>query len=216
LIPQRELRCGARKVELRNQSVAGSFIGALKDGVVGEQRIAREVHLRHQPAEDALAEERVMDMRRTPGVPVIAPRIRSRLDGKKGVAAVRVRERAPAAGEVGVERGVVVVALVRIAARGVALPQLDQRAAHRPAALVEHAAADRDALANGRTGVLSGEIAVRRPHRLVAEDRAAEIGFRPRQHHQRLQRRASPRRNIRRMQVRRLAHAHAHWNGSPT
>ena len=58
------------------------------------------------------------------------------------------------AGEIGVERRVVLVDRVVIAAGGVALPQLDQRPRHRPPVLVEHAARDDDPLAERRARVL--------------------------------------------------------------
>ena len=85
--------------------------------VVRQQRIAREVHLRHHAREERLAEEREMDVRRPPGVVVVAPGILARADGDEAVAALGVGDGAPGAGEVRVERRVVLVGLVRVAAR---------------------------------------------------------------------------------------------------
>src|SRR3546814_17950658 len=67
-----------------------------------------------------------------------------------------VGDAASAAEEVGIERRVVLVRLVDVAAGGVGLPDLDQRVGLRAPRLVEHAAGDGDALANGLSGGLPG------------------------------------------------------------
>src|SRR3546814_7622230 len=67
-----------------------------------------------------------------------------------------VGDAAPAAEEVGIERRVVLVRRMDVAPGGVGLPDLDQRVGLRAPRLVEHAAGDDDALANGLSGGLPG------------------------------------------------------------
>ena len=66
----------------------------------------------------------------------------------------------PAAGEVRIERRVVLVVLVRVAAGGIRLPDFDQRVAHGAAVFVHHAPLDDDPLAERLAGVLAGQIGV--------------------------------------------------------
>src|SRR5262249_48490817 len=137
-----------------------------------------------------------MDVRRTPGVLVIPPWIRTRLDRDEAVAAVAVRETPAGAGEVRVERGGMLVDLVLVPPGRVRLPDLDERAGNGPAGLVEHAPVDDDALAERLAVVLSGQVAVGRRDSLVAEDRALECVERFRQRHERPLRRAPARRAV--------------------
>jgi hypothetical protein len=69
---------------------------------------------------------------RPPGIVVIAPRIRAGLDGQEAVAAGFVGRAAAAAEEIRVERSLVLVGLVDVAAGRIRLPDLDQRVADRP------------------------------------------------------------------------------------
>ncbi len=66
------------------------------------------------------------------------------------------------------------VDLVPVATRGVRLPDLDQRARHRPPVVVEHAAADDDALAERLALVLLRQVVVELAERVFAEDGAVE------------------------------------------
>ena len=101
-----------------DQAVPGLLVGdRAEDRVVGEQRVAGEVHLGDQPLGERRAEHREVDVRGPPGVVVVAPRVGARLDGDEPVAAVVVGEAAAGAGEVGVERRGVLVAQVGVAAR---------------------------------------------------------------------------------------------------
>src|SRR5436305_722061 len=52
----------------------------VEDRVVREERIARKVHLGDEPLREGAAEQREVDVGGTPGVVVVAPRIRTRLD----------------------------------------------------------------------------------------------------------------------------------------
>ncbi len=117
-------------------------------------------------------------MARPPGVHVVEPGIGAGLDGAEVVIAVRVGDRPAAAAEIRVERAEVDVLLVAVAARGVGLPDLDQRVGHRPAVFVEHAAVDDDALAHRHAAVLEvhRQVVVERAEVVMAEGRAGDLG----------------------------------------
>ena len=78
-----------------DQAVAGRRVGdRLVDRVEREERVAREVHLGDQPLGEVGAEQREVDVRRPPGVVVVAPRVGAGLDGGEPVAAVVVGQAA--------------------------------------------------------------------------------------------------------------------------
>src|SRR5262249_55999950 len=112
--------------------------------------------------------------RRLAGVRVIPTRIRARLDRDEAVTAVAVRETAAGAGEVRVEGRGMLIDLVPVPPGRVRLPDLDERAGHGPAGLVEQATVDDDALAERLAVVLARQVGVERRDRLVAEDGALE------------------------------------------
>src|SRR5271165_7520872 len=97
-------------------------------------------------------------MRWPPRIVVIAPRIRSRLDGHKCVAAVCVRHRSAGAGEVGIEWRRVGVLGMRVASRSVRLPDFDQAVRHRVAISVQYATTHDDAFSQRITPMLNREI----------------------------------------------------------
>ena len=77
---------GSRRVEVEatDQSLPRRRVGdRVEDRVVGEQRVVREVHLRDESLGECPTEQREMDVRRTPGVVVVAPRIGARLDRRE-------------------------------------------------------------------------------------------------------------------------------------
>jgi hypothetical protein len=78
---------------------------------------------------------------------MVAPGIGAGLDGDEAVAALVVGHHAALAREVGIERRVVLVARMDVAAAGVGLPDLDQGTRHRAPVLVDDAAGDDDAFA---------------------------------------------------------------------
>ncbi len=82
------------------------------------------------------------------------------------------------------------VGAVRVAARGVRLPDLDQGLRNRLAVLVEHAAGDDDAFADRLALVLAGEVMIALLHVAVAEKRTGQLGERLRRHDERLGRMA--------------------------
>ena len=116
-----------------------------------------------------------MDVRRPPGVPVVAPRVGAGLDRREAVAAVAVGEAAAHAGEVRVERRRVLVALVDVAAGGVGLPDLDELVAHRPAVAVEHATGHDHPLAHRLAGVLDGQVGLERVEVPLTEHRRPQL-----------------------------------------
>ncbi len=91
---------------------------------------------------------------------VVAPRVCTGPDGDKAIAALVVGQRVAAAGEIGIEAGVVVVMGMQVASGGVGLPDFHQRATQRPAVGVEHPADHDDTLADGLATMLTGEILV--------------------------------------------------------
>src|SRR4029077_15734419 len=80
------------------------------------------------------------------------------LDRQEAVAALGVGNDLAGAGEIGVERRVVLVDWMVISPGRVALPQLDQRARPRAAVLVEHAPRQDHPLAQWRALVLRRQI----------------------------------------------------------
>ena len=93
------------EVEGRNHPFARARVGdGIEDRIVAEQRIARKVHLRDQPAQEVGAEQREVDVRRPPRVRVVQPGIRARPDRGEAIPALVVGQHAARAGEVRVER----------------------------------------------------------------------------------------------------------------
>src|SRR5205823_5445540 len=101
-----------------------------------------------------------------------------------------VGQAAAGAGEVRVEGGRVLVDLMRVAAGGVRLPDLDERAPDRVAAVVHDAAGDDDALAQGLARVPAREVGIELLDRAFAEGRTGRLRERVREDQQRLLRAA--------------------------
>ena len=81
-VRERPLRNGSGSRS--NRAISRSRPPRVRDRVVDrverQQRIAREVHLGDEPLLEGLPEEREVDVRGSPGVRVVAPRIGARLD----------------------------------------------------------------------------------------------------------------------------------------
>jgi hypothetical protein len=107
---------------------------------------------------------------------VVAPWIGAGLDRNEAVAAFGVGHRAAAAMEIRVERRVVLVDPVRIAARAIRLPDFHQRIRDRPGVGIEDAAGDDDSLADRIARTLPGQVVVVFLEDTVAEDRARDLG----------------------------------------
>src|SRR5438309_12084526 len=146
-----------------------------------------------------------MNMRRAPGVVVVAPGILAGPYADETVTTFGVGHGAPGAGEVRIERCIVLIGAVRVAPGRVRLPDFDQGVRHRLAVLVEHAPAHDNALADRLAPVLAGEIVVGRFDVAVAEDRAGQLGQGLRRHDERLRRASLLRRGVRRVVVFRLS-----------
>ena len=169
------------------------------------QRVAGEVHLRHEPARERRPEQGEVDVRRPPRVGVVAPRVRAWLDRDEPVDALLIGEAAAGAGEVGIQGGRVVVDGVDVSPRRVRLPDLDQRVPHRPAVGVGDPTGDDDPLAQRLAGMLTGQVCVLRLHRDAPEDWSAGLVKPLRwQFHQRVARRTQLRRAIVRIEIRRF------------
>src|SRR5690606_24157054 len=119
-----------------------------------------------------------VDVGGTPVVDAVRPRIGAGLDGAEGIGAVLVGDDTAAAAEIRIERCQIAFLPVPVAAAGIGLPYLDQRARNAPAALVEHAAIDDDALADGafaRPGEIVDEVVVEFAQHVVAENRPGDF-----------------------------------------
>src|SRR5229473_794052 len=163
-------------VVARDQALAGSFVRrALKDRIECEQRVAGKVHLRHQTGGEGGAENREMNMGGAPGVVGVAPRIGAGLDRQEAIGALLVGGHLSGAGKIRIERRVMLIALVDIAAGGVALPELDQGPCHRLAVLIAHAAGHDDPLAQRLAFVLAREIDLIGPCPAVGEVRTGHL-----------------------------------------
>lgn len=153
----------------------------LEDGLVDriecEQRIAREIHLGHQPLGELPAEDREMDMRRPPGIVVITPRVGPGFDREKAVATVRSGEAATRAGEVGIQRRVVPISCVDIASRGVRLPDLHQLTCDRVPLAVENSTRHDDPFTDRLGSRARGEVGFERIHFGVPEARGEKLDF---------------------------------------
>jgi hypothetical protein len=115
-------------------------------------------------------------MRGPPGVQVVAPWVGARLDRDEPVAALAVGQAPAGAVEVGVERGVVVVDAVVVAAGRVGLPDLQERVRDRPPVGIEDPAGEDDPLAERGGAVAAGQVRVRGGDPLGAEQRAGDLG----------------------------------------
>src|ERR1700719_5050180 len=124
-----------------------------------------------------------MEMVRPPGIVVIAPRIGAGLDRGEPIPPLIVGKDSALAAEVRIDRRVMLVRRVLIAAGGIGLPDLDYRARDRPAILVGDAALHDDALAERRFPIDDRQIGDRREMR-GAEERPGGLGNRVGQPHQ--------------------------------
>ena len=148
----------------------------LKIGSLRHQRIAGEIHLRDQARGERGTKYRKVNVRGAPRVVVVLPGICAGLDGDEAIAAFGVGDGVAAAGEVWIERRVVLIDRVGVAACGVGLPDFDERVRQRLSVFIDDAAGDDDALAERLGGMLLGEIEGFYVDEVVAEDRAGDFG----------------------------------------
>ena len=119
---------------------------AVVDGIDLQHRVLRKVHLRDEPRGYSRAEEREVNMCRSPGIVVVSPWIAAGPDGHKAKPAEVVGKGIPFATEVRVERRMMLVPTMRVAASCIGLPHFNKRVAERAFIFVKDAAAHRDAL----------------------------------------------------------------------
>ena len=116
-------------------------------------------------------------MGRSPGIGVIAPGIGPGLDGDEAVAPVPIGHGAPGPKKVRIKRCVMLIGLVDIAPGCVALPQFDQRVAHRPPAFIKHAPGHGDTFTQ-RCAIarrVAREVVIQRTDVLVPVDRLRRL-----------------------------------------
>src|SRR6185503_9549341 len=155
-------------VERRHHAVANTGItNRVENRVERLQWIAGKVHLRDEPREKAGADDREVNVRRTPGVVMIAPRVMSWLDRHEPIAALFVGKGPAGSREVRIQRRVMRVDFVCVAPTRIGLPDLDKGARQRTSVVVEDASFDDDPLADWSRGVLPREIVVNRPDNVV-------------------------------------------------
>ena len=151
-----------------------------------------------------MTEYREVDMRRPPGVVVIAPGIGARLDGDELVIALRVGLHPAGPGKIRIERRRMLVDDMDVTAARVGLPQFDQHVRHAAAVFVEHMTVHDDAFAERFACGLDGEIVIVLAHRLMAVDWSGQFRQRMPHWNQRLRGRALQRAAIVRRQPRRM------------
>src|SRR5665213_4351862 len=186
-VRQRPFRFGEVERPVTEQAAARRRVGdGHVHGIEVKEWVIGEVHLGHQTLRECSAEQREVDVGGPPGVGVIPPRVRARPDGDEAVPSLGIGDAAAGAGEVGIQRGGVLVDGVGIPTRRVRLPHLDQGVADRTTALVEDTAGDDDALTLRLTLVLSGEVVVEWSHAPLPEERTGDLRQLSRQQAERL------------------------------
>src|SRR5579862_7550777 len=101
-----------------------------------------------------------MNMSGPPGVRVVVPGIRSRLDRNETIVTVLVSEGPACTGKVRIKRGWMIVSLMEVAAPRVCLPDLDQHIPQWPAVVANHPPRDDDSLPKRLARMLLREVAI--------------------------------------------------------
>src|ERR1035438_4357912 len=101
-----------------------------------------------------------MNMRRTPRIVMILPRVRAWFDSGKSINAIFIRHSAACSGEVGIEWRWMIVLRVPVPASRVGLPNLDQRVGNGTAVVIRYPSSDDDALALRLVCMLAREIMI--------------------------------------------------------
>src|SRR6266481_4420291 len=114
-----------------------------------QERVAREIHLSDQAGSKGRPENREMDMCWTPGIVMVAPRVFARTNGFESKAPFRVSNKRRAASEIRVERGIMLIAGVKVTTGGIGLPDLHKGPSNGPTILVQNLSADQDAFPEG-------------------------------------------------------------------
>src|SRR5918997_1953506 len=155
-VSQGPLRLGSLEVEARDQACPCLLIAhGLEYRVLVEEGVPRKVHLGDEPAPEGRSQKREVNVGGAPGVVVVTPRVGAGLERNEPVTTVVVGEAPARAGEVGVQRRRVPVALMNVAPGGVGLPDLYQAASHGPSVAVEYAPGDDNSLSERLAFVLA-------------------------------------------------------------
>src|SRR5690349_15618573 len=157
----------ARCVEIEpcGQTICRRVVGdGRDDGIVGDERIALEIHLGYQSLRKAGSEHRKMDVGRPPAVDAISKRICARLDRPEEVIAPLIGQHPAATTEVRVDRRDIGVVAVTVASAGIGLPYLDERVGYRLAIAVEYVTVNDRLLADRLAlfGIIEDEIVIER------------------------------------------------------
>src|ERR1035438_3833640 len=145
-----------------------------------------------------------MNMRRTPRIVMILPRVRAGFNGDETINAILIRHSAACSGEVGIERRWMIVLRVPVTASRVSLPNLDQRVGNGTAVVIQYPASDDDALALRLSCMLAREIMIGLANRARAKNGPAGFRERVRQENQRFRRRSANRGCVLLVEIRRL------------
>src|SRR5258708_13243782 len=122
-IAERVFGLGDFKVEAGDQAIARGLVGdAAEYRIERQERIARKVHLRDEARGEPRSEQRVVDVVRAPGVLMVAPGIGAGFDRRVAVPALAIGEHASGAAKMGIERRIMLVALVVVPAGAACLP----------------------------------------------------------------------------------------------
>ena len=144
------LRDSRVPVEGSDEPIArGLMPDAVKDGVERQQLIARKIHLGDQSGGKRRSEYREVNVGGAPRIVVVAPRVGAGPDRFESKPASWVGDKGSAAGKVGVQRGVMLITRVKIAACCVRLPDLHQGSRNGPAIFVQNSSINQDPLADG-------------------------------------------------------------------
>src|ERR1700685_2425703 len=93
------------QIKSRNQPLPGLFNGYLLiNRVVGQKWVAGEIHLSDQARNECGSEERKMNVRRTPCIVVVFPRVRTGFDGNKLIAAGGIGQGSSRTTEIRIQR----------------------------------------------------------------------------------------------------------------
>src|SRR5258708_975813 len=169
------------EVESCRQTIGRRLVGdGCDDGIVGDQRIALEIHLGYQSLRKARSEHREMDVGRPPAVDAIPERVCAGLDGPEEVIAPFIGQHPAAATEIRIDRRDIGVVAVAVASTGVGLPYFDKRVGYRLAIAVEHIAVDDRLLADRLAlfGIIEDEIVIERTEFAGREYRTGYFGQR--------------------------------------
>ena len=176
-VAERPLRLCQAEVERRHHALPRARVGnRLQHRIVRKQRIVGEEHLRDQPRQERRAEDREMDVRRTPGVRMVSPRIGAGLDRRETVASLGVGLGRPAPVKFGSSGAGWCPRCADTALRHLSATSR-QHVRQRPAVLVDDAARDDDAFALRLAArALTREVVVGRADRQMAVHRLRQIG----------------------------------------